>query len=319
MEEGVNPVDLSIIIVNWNSLTVLKSCLESLTAAVDGFCTEVWVVDNASADGSADYVRSAHPEVKLLANSKNLGFASANNQAAQMANGRYLLLLNPDTLAPPGSLAKLLRYADQNPQIGILGPELENADGSHQRSCWCSFPGLKMAFEDAFYLWKLPWLPITRSVECHEADLRQPLDVAHLLGACILVRRETWQGAGPMDEGYFMYLEETDLCWKARQGGWRVVYYPETSIVHFGQHSSRQVPERNLIHLYRSYVRFYRLHYSQQKGGMLLLKTIIACASLLRIAMWKGREILGKASETREHSRKMKAGYQRVLRELPSL
>jgi GT2 family glycosyltransferase len=319
MVEQSGPVDLSIIIVNWNSLLVLKDCLESLTRGIDGFTAEVWVVDNASGDDSADYVRSAHPQVRLIANPNNLGFAAANNQAARLSGGRYLLLLNPDTIVPPGSMGRLLSYAEQNPKIGILGPKLEYPDGSPQRSCWCAFPGLKMAFEDAFYLWKLSWLPLTRSVECSEADLRHPLDVAHLLGACILVRREVWLAAGPLDEGFFMYLEETDLCLKAKQLGWRIVYDPDVTIIHLGQHSSHQVPERNLIHLYRSYVRFYRKHYSERKLGLLGLKTIIALASLLRIVMWKVRGLGVRAQDNREHCLKMMAGYQRVLKELPSL
>lgn len=311
--------DLSILIVNWNARDLLGRCLESLpVSAAEDLVTEVWVVDNASTDGSADFLHSAFPEVCLIANSENLGFAAANNQAAMKASGRYLLLLNPDTEVLPGALSSLVAYADAHPEIGVLGPRLLNRDGSLQRSCWRSYPGPSMALIDALYLWKVPWIPIARLSEYRPDELVEPRDVDHLLGACLLIRREAWQDVGPLDEGYFLFLEETDWCWRAKRAGWRVVYYPHAAIIHHGQHSTRQYPARNLPHLYRSYCRFYRKHHPERGLGLSALKAVIALASTLRIGLWAVRTWRSGENEAREQGWRMIAGHRQVLRELSS-
>jgi N-acetylglucosaminyl-diphospho-decaprenol L-rhamnosyltransferase len=131
--------DISIVIVNWNTRELTLACLESLCAALEAYRSEVWVVDNASHDGSVAAIRAAYPQVKLIENNQNVGFAAANNQALQQANGRYLFLLNSDTLCKAGALSRLIHYADQHPQIAMLGPKLLNADGSFQPS-FADFP-----------------------------------------------------------------------------------------------------------------------------------------------------------------------------------
>jgi GT2 family glycosyltransferase len=319
MAYTTNSLDLSIIIVNWNARDLLSRCLKSLEKGTAGIAAETWVVDNASTDGSTDMVRSAFPELHLTANSKNLGFAAANNQSAMKARGRYLLLLNPDTEVLPGALHSLVAYADAHPEIGVLGPKLLDLDRSHQRSCWRGYPGLAMALSDALYLWKVPWIPIARLSEYHSSELVEPRDVDHLLGACMLIRREAWRDVGYLDEGYFLFLEETDWCLRAKRAGWRVVYYPHAAIIHHGQHSTRQAPASNLLHLYRSYCHFYRRHHPNHRVGLLALKGVIAFASVLRIGLWTVRTWQSRESEAREQGRRMVAGYQQVLRELPSL
>lgn len=311
--------DLSILIVNWNARDLLGRCLESLPAgATDGIVIEVWVVDNASTDGSAEFVKSNFPEIYFIANRENLGFAAASNQVVAKAKGRYLLLLNPDTEVLPGALHSMVAYADAHAEIGVLGPRLLNHDRSHQRSCWRGYPGLAMALIDALYLWKVPWLPIAQISEYRPDELVEPRDVDHLLGACLLIRRQAWQGVGPLDEGYFLFLEETDWCWRAKRAGWRVVYYPHVAIIHHGQHSTRQQPASSLPHLYRSYCRFYRKHHPERRFGLFPLKTVIALASMLRIGLWTIRTIRSKGKETRQRGCRMAAGYWQVLRELPS-
>jgi N-acetylglucosaminyl-diphospho-decaprenol L-rhamnosyltransferase len=318
MTNATGSPDLSIIIVNWNARNLLVRCLESLLIGTTGLATETWIVDNASTDGSVDLVRSAFPGVYLIANSQNLGFAAANNQAAMKATGRYLLLLNPDTEVPPYALRSLVRYADAHPDVGVLGPRLLNHDRTHQRSCWRGYPGISMALIDALYLWKIPWIPIARLSEYHPHQLGEPRDVDHLLGACLLVRREAWQDVGPLDERYFLFLEETDWCWRAKRAGWRVVYYPHAAIIHYGQHSIRQQPASNLPHLYRGYCRFYRRHSPEYELGLSVLKAVIAFASALRIALWTVRAWRASETAAREQCRRMVAAYQQVLRELPS-
>lgn len=310
--------DLSIIIVNWNGGDLLIRCLETLATGAADIAIETWIVDNASTDGSASFVRSAFPEVHLIVNSENLGFAAANNQAAMKASGRYLLLLNPDTEVLPGALRSLVTYANAHPEIGVLAPRLLNSDRSHQRSCWRGYPGLAMALIDALYLWKLPWLPIVRLSEYRPDELVEPFDVDNLLGACLLIRREAWQDVGPLDEEYFLFLEETDWCWRAKRSGWRIVYYPHAGIIHHGQHSVRQQPTSNLPHLYRSYCHFYRKHHPKYGLGLLVLKAVIAVACILRIGLWMMRTWRSTSNEAGEQGCKMVAGYQQVLRELPS-
>jgi len=310
--------DVSIVIVNWNAGPVLEDCLRSLPAALGSLSAEIWVVDNASTDGSPARIRQQFPDVQVQANSVNAGFAAANNQAASQAHGRYFLLLNPDTRLPAGALEALWRYAETDSRIGVLGPRLNHADGAWQRSCWLGFPGLAMAFSDALYLWKIPQLPLARRSELEPDQLTVPVDVDHLLGACLLIRRETWLQVGGLDERFFLFLEETDWCYRARQAGWRIVYNPGVNITHLGEHSVNQNPERNLTQLYRSYIQFYRKHHAPSGLRQGLLKAIIALAALVRIGMWQIRA-LRQSGPAAAQARAMRAGYRRVLRELPSL
>jgi GT2 family glycosyltransferase len=200
----------------------------------------------------------------------------------------------------------------------VLGPRLNHADGSFQRSCWRGFPGLGMALADALYLWKIPQLPFARQIEFNPDHLSAPIEVDHLLGACLLIRRVTWEQVGGLDEHFFLFLEETDWCYRAKQAGWRVVYDPLVSLVHLGKHSVNQNPHRNLPQFYRSYIQFYRKHFSLAPFRLGLLKTIIAAAALVRIALWQMRALRQFGPAARQ-ARAMQSGYGRVLRELPGL
>ncbi len=308
---------VSVIIVNWNAQELLFLCISSISANVD-IDVEIIVVDNASTDDSVGMIRANFPDVRVLANSENKGFAAANNQAATQAKGRYLLLLNPDTEVTAGSLAELVTYCEGHDRIGVIGPRLINPDGTTQRSCWRGFPGITTALVDALYLWKLPWLPLVNRSEFSPEDLRQTRDVDHLLGACMLIRRDAWDDVGPLDEAYFLFLEETDWCRRAKQNGWRMVYYPHSSIIHHGQHSMRQQPARNLPHLYRSHCRFYRQSPNSTRFGLIILKLLIVIAIFVRYILWVMRSLASqKPPENQAHM--MLKGYRQVLRELPSM
>jgi len=310
--------DVSVLIVNWNAGSVLERCLASLPAALGGLSGEVWVVDNASTDGSPSGIKQRFPEVNLLQNTANSGFAAANNQAAGRACGQYFLLLNPDTVLPPGSLEALWRFAEADPTLGVVGPRLIHADGRFQRSCWRGYPGLGMALTDALYLWKIPQLPLARETEIDPAWLTRPIDVDHLLGACLLIRRKTWEQVGGLDEDFFLFLEETDWCFRARRAGWRVVYNPQVSIIHLGEHSVNQNPQRNLPQFYRSYVQFYRKHASLAPPRVAALKSIIGAAAVVRILLWQFRAWRRPGAPARQ-ARAMQSGYGRVLHDLPDL
>lgn len=312
---GARP-QVSIIIVNYNAADVLPACLDSLKAQPPTLPSEVWVVDNASTDGSVALLRDRYAWVRLIASERNLGFAGANNLAAGRAEGDYLLLLNPDTVAPAGAVAALAQFAEANPQAAAVGPRLINADGSGQRSAWRGYPGLAMALSDALYLWKAPGLPLARLSEYQTGELTQPREVDHLLGACLLIRRAAWDKVGGLDDRFFLFLEETDWCFRARQQGWRVMYNPEVRITHLGEHSMNQNPQRNLPEFYRSYCRFYRKHAGTARWQLGLLKGIIALAALVRIGLWQWRQAQRTGAEQAQ-ARAMQAGYVGVLRQLP--
>jgi GT2 family glycosyltransferase len=307
--------DLSIIIVNWNAGAVLGPCLDSIRAAAAGLSAETWVVDNASTDGSAGLVRERYPWVRLLANDDNRGYAAANNQAASRARGRFLLLLNPDTLLPPTALRALLDHASREPGIGVLGPGLVHADGRRQRSAWRGYPGLAMALADALYLWKIPSLPFARASEVNPRRLDVPVEVDHLLGAVMLIRREAWTEAGPLDERFFLFLEETDWCLRARRAGWRIVYDPRIRVTHLGEHSVYQAPARNLPQLYRSWCQYFRKHHGAGPR-LAALKAIIAVAAVVRVGLWETRR-WRRQGEARASALAFRRAYGRVLGELP--
>jgi GT2 family glycosyltransferase len=312
-------VTLSVVVVNWNGCDLLSRCLASLESHWREMDMEVFVIDNASTDNSVQMIADHFPNVKVIANSENRGFAAANNQAAAIANGRYLLLLNPDTEVCAGSIQELVNFADGNPDIGAVGPRLLNYDGSIQRSCWRGYPGVTAAWVDALYLWKMPWLPLARSSEVAPDELQDTLDVDHLLGACMLINRSAWDDVGPLDERYFLFLEETEWCRRAKARGWRVVYYPHAAIVHHGQHSMRQQPSRNLPYLYRSYCLFYRDSPKRTQIGLIALKLVIALTIFIRFALWAWRRVFARGESERNQARSMIRGYRQVLFELPSL
>jgi GT2 family glycosyltransferase len=312
------PCDVSVIIVNWNGGPVVEDCLDRLPAALGSLAAETWVIDNASTDDSPARIRRRFPAVHLQINTANCGFAAANNQAAGQAQGRYFLLLNPDTLPCPGGLEALVRFAETDPGLGVAGPRLNHADGRFQRSCWRGYPGLSMALIDALYLWKVPQLLLARDVEFDPGQLNGPVEVDHLLGACLLIRREAWQQVGGLDERFFLFLEETDWCFRARQAGWRAIYNPQIQIVHLGEHSVNQNPQRNLPQFYRSYVQFYRKHSTSAATRIAVLKAIIATAAMLRVGLWQARAMKQQGA-ARSQARAMCAGYGQVLRALPGL
>lgn len=311
-----SPPDVSIIIVSWNTRDLLVGCLKSIEGSAGGKTYEIFVVDNASNDGSSQAVEDNFPEVRLIKNLENAGFARANNQAAQSAIGRYLFFLNPDTIAMPGAIQSLIEYADENPDIGILGPRISNPDHSLQRSVWREYPGIRNALVDALYLWKVPWLPFAHSNEYTSQDLAEPCDVGHLLGASLLIRQETWDQTGPFDENYYMFLEETDFCHRAQSSGWRVVYYPFSEIIHYGRQSVIQQPMESYPHLYRSYCRFYRKNNAEDRLGLYVIKTIIAIACILRVFLWVLRSLVSFTPSKRQRAIKISRGYRKALFEL---
>lgn len=271
---------LSVVVVSFNVAPLLVRCLRAVLAERVPGGHEVIVVDNASADGSAALVRERFPEVRLVANEANVGFARATNQGLALARGRALLLLNPDTEPQPGALATLLDFLDRHPDAAAVGPALRNPDGTRQRACF-RFPTIVMFFLDLFPLH--PRLMESRLNGRYPAERRErPFRIDHPLGACMLLRREALEDVGPLDEGYFIYCEEVDWCWRARKAGWQIYHVPQAVVVHVGGQSTRQAPEAMFVALYRSRLRLLARHYGPLRRGV--ARGIVRAGLLARVA-----------------------------------
>ncbi len=306
----MNVPDVSVVIVNWNTKDLLRQCLKSVGAGLDAeHQAEVWVVDNASQDGSAQMVQAEFPDVHLIANADNVGFARANNQALAQAVGRHLLLLNSDCKVLGGAISALVGFLDAHPQAGMAGCRLLNADGTTQRSAWRTFPTLSSVVVGGLWLDKLPLVKGRLAREQRElAQAQGPTPVAHLLGACLMVRREALGAAGVLDPAYFMYLEETDWCRRIAAHGYGVWYVPARSIIHYGQQSAALAPDKATADWCRSMCRFYRQTYAPKRRTMALLKAAIAASVTLRFLVARLRR--------KGHSRPTWAGTARTLHAL---
>ncbi len=266
-------MNLSILIVNWNTRDLLALCLRAIPLAVGKWSHEVVVVDNGSTDGSPEMVRADFPWVRLIENGENAGFVRATNQAIAESRGDYLLLLNSDALAPPGSLARMVSLMRDLSDAGAVAPKLINPDGSFQAS-YARFPTLLSESLSAFGLNRRLWGPHHPSPPPRPDEKPHPVDWAP--GACLLLRRSAVEAVGPLDEGFWMYSEDTDLCYRIHRAGWKVYYLPDVEIVHFGGASSKQCRPESVGRLYRSKIRFFRKHYGFL--STFLLGTAIATA-----------------------------------------
>lgn len=257
------PPDLSIIIVSYQVRTLLEQCLKSLFESNLPFSFEVFVVDNASADGSADFVRQNYPLVQLVANSENCGFAFANNQALRQAKGRYLMLLNPDTMVKSHALETLLEFMDTHPRAGACGPKLLYADGTIQHSAF-RFPSLVQIYIDLFPVnWRLRESALNGRYSKKLYASNQPFQIDHPLGAAFLVRREIVEQVGILDESFFIYAEEIDWAMRIRKAGWQIWCVPQSEIVHYEAQSTRQFRHKMFVELWRARATFFRKHYSR--------------------------------------------------------
>lgn len=262
-------VDVSVIIVNWNTRDLLGQCLQSLYDTTSDLDLEVVVVDNASSDASPAMVRKRFPQVQLIENRENVGFAQANNQAMKRCRGRYVLLLNSDAQALPGSLDKTVRLMDEHPRAGIAGVRLLNPDGTFQAS-HTPFPTLWREFLMLSGFGRLLIRPTFPSSEPQTEKGVQKIK-GYVEAAYLVARRETVDQIGGLDERIFMYAEEVDWCYRFAQAGWEVWYLPHVAAVHYGGQSSKQRQGRMEAELYRSRVYFFHKHYGLVQAQLLRL------------------------------------------------
>jgi N-acetylglucosaminyl-diphospho-decaprenol L-rhamnosyltransferase len=286
--------ELSIIIPSWNTRELLAACLASVAATTGAGACEVIVVDNGSTDGSRDMVRQCFSGTRLVTNADNLGFARAVNQGAAAAGGRYLLLLNSDARLLPGAVDALLEVASGRPRCGAVGAQLRHADGSFQAS-HNEFPSLMselLVLSGVGRLWHGPWYP-SHGPEEERGSQR----VEWVGGACLLVRRSAFAELGGLDEGFFFYGEEMDLCYRLRHAGWEVWYQPAARVIHVGGASSRRRRIASEGMLYAGRIRFFRKHYGERAARALALEIYAATAvkrPLNALVRWLSRGRYGR-------------------------
>jgi N-acetylglucosaminyl-diphospho-decaprenol L-rhamnosyltransferase len=317
------PPDLSIVVLSWNVADLLSACLRSLPAAASAWWdrTEVIVVDNASTDGSATLVHSDFPHARLILLPSNQGFSRGNNAGIRAARGKYILLLNPDTVSHPASIALLANYIEAHPKVGIVGPRLLNPDGTLQPSRR-RFPTPLTSLVESTPLQK--WFsdaPVLRDFYMLDKPDDQTQQVDWLSGAALMCRRETLSQVGLFDPGYFMFSEELDLCKRASDTGWAVVYVPAAEITHYGGQSTGQDVHARHLHFGASKVRYFRKHQGRIVGE--IVRYYLLAVYLLQMLSEAAKWLLGhkrplRAERLKMHAQVLKTGLKERLAQPPA-
>jgi hypothetical protein len=256
-------MDLSIVILNYNSGNMLAECLEAACRSAAGLDFEIHAVDNASSDGSFEAARHRFgplTSIRWVENKENIGFARGNNPAIRLSQGRWVALINPDTLVQGDALARLVRLVDPLPRVGIAGGKLLYPDGSYQWACRRKIPTPGTA------LARFTGKPMHYN---YPDDPDQEMEVEAVSGSFMLIRRKTVEQVGVLDESFFMYGEDLDYCLRTRQAGWQILYQPAVAAVHAKGESSRRGSLKALYEFYRAMWVFYRKHYAAQRNGLL--------------------------------------------------
>lgn len=267
-------LDLGIVIVNWNTVDLLRKCLQTVFASEGDFTFQVVVVDNASSDGSPDMVRDEFPQVELIASDENYGFPKGNNVGLRAMGyegqgavsdeaPRYALLLNPDTEVPPDSLFRMVQFMDSRPDVGVAGPKLILPDGSLDKACRRGFPTPAVSFYHYSGLAKLfPKNERFGRYNMTFADPDDELEVDSVVGAYMQIRKESIDAVGLMDEAFFMYAEDIDWCYRIQQAGWKIWYYAPVTVYHVKRAASRKNPKAQ-FEFWRAMLIFYRKYYRE--------------------------------------------------------
>lgn len=268
--------DLSIVLVCWNNKKYLEPCLDSLYK--DGLkCTfDVIVVDNGSVDGSQEMLRDKFPQVKIIQNDRNVGLGRASNQGIEATLGKYILLLNNDTIVNGPSFDALVKYLDDHSDAGAVGGKIFNPDGSIQ-SCYNNFSTLTEEFLIATRLGELLWDGYPANVKDNQVRA-----VGWISSACLMLRREALNQIGLLDEEYFIYGDEADLQYRLKKAGWKVYYLPDSTIIHYGGRSMDRWRRRKMV--YRGKMMFYRKHYGAFRT--FVLRLMLAGLSLAKFIPW---------------------------------
>jgi GT2 family glycosyltransferase len=255
--DGKNTMDLSVIVITYKERELLRNCLKSVFASETNFKFEVIVTDSNSQDGSVEMVQNEFPEAKVLDNQKNLGFAKGNNVAIKQAAGRLILLLNADTTINPDTLDLSVKYMDAHPEVGAMGGKVLLANGELDKACRRKFPNPWNSFLRLFGFKQFSNYNISTPID-HETE------VDAITGAYFLIRKSVIDQVGLLDEEFFMYGEDLDWCWRIKQAGYKIMYYPKAEIIHYKHGASRSIPFRTINWAHRAMKIFYRKHYGPQ-------------------------------------------------------
>jgi len=254
-------MDLSIVIVNWNTKDYLQKCINSIYENTKGISFEIIVVDNASSDVSIETVKSIFPSVKLIENSENLGFNAANNQGIKISSARYILLLNPDTIVLSTALSEMVRFMDGNEDAGALGCKILNPDGTlhlyFRKHPTLGKEVIRLILPERFTLEELRTKP---------QDYESVHEVEVLSGSCIMVRKEVFDRIGLLDERFFMYGDDVDLCYQVKKDNRKIYYIPHAQIIHYGKQSSNQRRTEMAIEAYKSMYKLLKKIYGNKIG-----------------------------------------------------
>ncbi len=290
---------LRIVIVSWNVREDLRVCLRSVSGGNRQDDYDVWVIDNASSDATVEMVREEFPQVSVVCNEENRGFAAANNQGLADADADYCLLLNPDTIVPEGGLEALLDFAEMHPKAGVIGAKLGNPDGSLQYSAR-RFPTVRAAIfrNTAFGRW-FPGAHSPQEYLMTDWDHNDARVVDWISGACMLIRREALEAIGGLDEGCFWGSEDVDYSFRARSAGWQVMYAPEPVIVHAIGRSTSQAVVATIIRTHYGMQRLYRKHLARKPMtrslgfvGVWLRAGLLICSHCMRLMVARVRSLL---------------------------
>ena len=250
-------MDLSIIIVNWNTRQLLDDCLVSIYRETQNITFEIFIIDNASADGSAKMVEKKYPNVRLIKNTKNNGFAAANNQAIRQASSRYILILNPDTVILENALDKGVEVMDKRRDFSILGTKTFNKNMARQKTV-ASSPNL---LSQIFLLTKLrhffPKSKIIKKYQRFDFDYNKESYVDQIQGSFMLIRKEVLDNIGFFDENFYIWFEEVDFCLRAKKAGYKILFSPNIKIIHYGGESFKQVMTLKKQRMYNRSLFYY--------------------------------------------------------------
>jgi hypothetical protein len=288
--------DVSVCIVSWNIKDLLRDCLNSLKQNAGDLRYETIVVDNDSKDGSADMVRAEFPWVKLVEPKANLGFGRANNLAFQHSTGRWVLLLNPDTVVLDNAIEKLLKFADQHPDAAAVGGRTLKKDGkSLERSCCWGSPGMWPLFCKAFGLhiiFKNSPLFNREAMDYWQRDSVREVGV--ITGCCLMIRRSVYEKTGGFDDHFFMYAEETDLCWRMKDEG-KLLFCPHAQIIHLVGEAAKKSTSNRLFHINRALLKLFRKHHGT--AYMVVANFFMCLFYVVRVPLMKLATLLGRGGQ----------------------
>jgi GT2 family glycosyltransferase len=293
---------LTISLVTANNRKLILDCLQSIYENIGGLDLETFVVINASSDDSAAVIAQRFPQVKLIVNSEKLGFTHNHNMVMRQAQGRYLLVLNDDTVILADALQKMVAFMDATPNVGILGCRIRYGDGSLQWSCGRSISHKFEFFKAGVLQSLIPFWPVRH--------FRTTREVTWVTGACLLARAEAVRQVGLLDENIVIYFEDGDWCFRMLQAGWKVVFYPEAEIIHFHGQTRKQYLARDLFIIYQSKLYFFRKHYG--RGAQVLVRLLTFVEVALRYAKMSLLSHCSVSVRTQAHT--VGLTYRRVLR-----